>query len=406
MKTQIEGLGLKDVICNTSWAGWTLLARPVIYFLFSRRRDLEAYSSVDFTAIVFIFYSVIAFIVGWRALANSRSRIGVSVLTRSPIVIFIVYSLWAVASMFWSVNYQLTGFRAFECIAMTFLIVAVIQDLFETGSVRFVILWSLLFCTWDIIWAVCRAALWAPSLSVLLEVSQMMSTCFFFMALYFIPRRWYNYLIMVMSVFSMSTVAYIGMALGSVSSFWNEGRTRLIAIVGAFVLLLTVIAVGPQKLLKDTIFFDKDEISLEETSGRDHLMEISIATMNKYPMGLGFFAAEPYVLYAANYGAISAHNSLFSAGIGMGIPGVIIMALFFIAIGKVTISQFIPEKYKSIVIGCFCVAFLHCMGNPSIGTRVFGAWIPCMYIFVLICSLYIYSKYYYVEGSDIEDNDK
>lgn len=48
-------------------------------------------------------------------------------------------------------------------------------------------------------------------------------------------------------------------------------------------------------------------------------MDATIECVERYPMGLGFFAAEPYVLYAKNLGAISAHNSLFSAGMGMGI---------------------------------------------------------------------------------------
>ncbi len=397
MKTQIEDFSVKDLIRSTSIPGWVLLARPVIYILFSRKRDLNAYSAVDFSAMIFIFYAFVAFIIGVRALSKSETGFGMAILRRSPISFFIAYSILGIVSVLWSVIPTLTGFRAFECIAMTFLIVAVIQDLFESGDLKYVVLWSLFYCCWDIIWSILRTAQWTLEIGNLLEASQMMSTSFFFMALYFIPRRWYNYLIIVMSVFSMSTVAYIGMGLGLISAFWREGRTRTIAMFAGFGLVIAIIGIGPYAILKNTIFFDKNDISIEETSGRNHLLEATIDCVENYPFGLGFFAAEPFVLYAKNLSAISAHNSLFSAGMGMGVPGILILSLFFMTLGCNIFSKYIPDDYRAIVIGCFCVAFIQCMGNPSVGTRVFGAWMPCMYIFVLICGLYVYGKFYEIK---------
>ena len=99
-------------------------------------------------------------------------------------------------------------------------------------------------------------------------------------------------------------------------------------------------------------------------------------------------------MYAKHFGAISAHNSLASAAMGLGIPGIIVLSLFFISMGVTVFSKHIPRDYRSCMIGCFCVAFVHCIGNPSVGTRVFGAWMPCMYIFVLICGMYVYDKYF------------
>ena len=80
---------------------------------------------------------------------------------------------------------------------------------------------------------------------------------------------------MIMSIFSMSTVAYIGMALGSVSTFFGQKRYRT-AVILAFMILGTVIAViGPYKFIKDTVFFDKESISIHETTGRDKIMEVA-----------------------------------------------------------------------------------------------------------------------------------
>jgi type III secretory pathway component EscS len=297
--------------------------------------------------------------------------------------------------MFWSVNFALTAFRTFECLSMALLIIATIQYLFENEDTEGVIRWSLYYCTITIFFEIIGILKWARTFGEFQEASQMTSTTFFYMALYFAPRKWYNYLIIFMSVISLSTVAYIGMAIGLVSSFWNK-RYQCLSFIMALSLIIVCLSIGPEKVLKDTLFFDKQEVSLKQTSGRDKLMDITIKTVEKNPIGLGFFAAEPYIFYRHHYHAISAHNSLFSAALGLGIPGLIIIVIFFFRTGIILLSNSMDEKYRSMLIGCFCVAFLHCMGNPSVGTRVypFGAWMTGMYIFVLICAMYADKKYY------------
>jgi len=399
MRTQIADFDFKDIFKTTTLAGWTLLAHPVIYIIFSRRRDLNAYSDVDTSALIFILYAFIAFFIGYRTIFSSTASLGKNILFRSPILWFLIYSVMGLGSMTWSVIPALSGFRAFECISIALLIIAVIQQLFETGrDLRYVILWSLFYCTWNILWSILRVSQWATSFSDLLESSQMMATSFFFMALYFAPRKWYNYLIITMSVFSMSTVAYIGIGFGAISAFWTQGKTKVVTILLSFVLMILILWIGPYTLVKNTIFFDKKDISIEETSGRNHLMDATIDCVEHNPFGLGFFAAEPYILYTKNLGAISAHNSLFSAGLGLGIPGIAIFSIFLLSLGYCTFSKYMPRTYKPIIIGGFCVAFMHCMGNPSVGTRVFGAWMSGMYIFVLICAFYILGKGYEIES--------
>lgn len=393
MKTQIEDFEFKGLFKTTTFAGWVLLIRPIIYIIFARRRDLNAYSSIDISAILFIIYSVIAFYIGIKVIFKQKTTIGRFTIVESPLKWFMLYSIIGILSMIWSVSPALTGFRAFECIAMTLLIVAVIQELLETRSIAYVFLWSLFFCTWDIFWSLVSAVRWTTNIGVLLESSQMMATTFFFMALYFTPRKWYNYLIMIMSIFSMSTVAYIGMGLGCVSAFWRNGKAKSIAVFVAAIISVLALIVGPYAILKNTIFFDKEDIVVTETSGRDHLMDVTLDCMDKYPVGLGFFSAEPYVFYAKHLSAISAHNSFFSAGLGMGYIGIALFAIFLFYLVKSVFSKFINDEYRPILIGCLCVAIMHCMGNPSVGSRVYGAWIPGMYIFALISCLYVNGKF-------------
>ena len=373
--------------------GILLLIRPLIYLSFSRRRDLDAYASVDFSALVFIAYSFVCFIVAWNTLSKSKSPFSKLLTMYTPLVWFIIYTLYGAISMIWSVSPFLTGFRAFECMAMILLIVAIMQTLFTTCNLSKIIDWTILYVVVEIIFSLLRTLRWTANLSWLLESSQMVSTVFFFMALYYPRKKWYHYLIIVMGLFSGSTVAYIGMALGSISVLWRNTKHKALILFGVFAVSMTIIIIGPQKVIKDTIFYDKEAISLENTSGRDHLMEVSKEAIKEHPWGLGFFAGEPYVLYSRGLHGINAHNSLFSAGIGMGYVGIIMMAMFLLGVAFKVFSKKIPEAYRASLIGCFFVGFLHCMGNPALGSRVYGAWLPVTFLFTLTCSFYVYGRY-------------
>jgi len=68
MRTQIEGFGLKDFFRVVGLPGWLLLAQPILFILLSRRRALNAYASVDASAVVFIIYAVFAFMSDIRKL--------------------------------------------------------------------------------------------------------------------------------------------------------------------------------------------------------------------------------------------------------------------------------------------------------------------------------------------------
>jgi len=374
--------------------GILLLSRPLLYFLFSRKRSLNEYASVDTSAIIFILYSIIGFYYAYKELSNEDSVFGRLILTHSPLIMFLIYTTLGIISMAWSVNMALTGYRAFECFAYILMIVATLNRLFSYEDNNLVIKWSLLFIIVDIFFAITQVAKSQFNLSYILEASQMMSTTFFFLALYITQKKWYNHFIMVMAIFSMSTVGYIGIAIGCISAFWITGKAKVFTLLIASILILVTISIGPYTILKETIFFDKQDISIHETSGRDHLMNATFDCLEKHPLGLGFFAGEPYWLYAKHFSAISAHNSLFSAAIAMGFVGLILMGLYLMGMAKIVFSKYIPIQYRPAMIGIFCVALMHCMGNPAIGSRVFAAWIPVSYAFILICAFYIQGKYF------------
>lgn len=374
--------------------GKFLIARPLIFLFFSRKRDLNAYAAVDVSAMVFIFYAVLCFFVAVRELNRPQQTFGRDLITNSPLFWIIAYTLLGVVSMFWSVNLQLTGFRAFECMSMMLLMVAVVQNLFAEGGCNIAIKWTLLYVTVDIIFSIVKALSYTTDVFELMQTSQMMATTFFYIALYQSEKKWWHYLIMVMSIFSMSTVAYIGMALGCVSMFFWKQKYRTTVFIGSLILGTIILVIGPHKFIKETVFFDKKTISIHETTGRDHIMDVSIQALENKPEGYGFFAGEPYLLYHKNLVAINGHNSLFSAAMGLGIPGMLLIIIFFVMMVKITFSRYISPKYRARLIGCFIVSFLHSMGNPGIGSRVYGGWMPAMYATVLICGFYVYGKHY------------
>lgn len=373
--------------------GILLLIRPLIYLIFSRGRSLNEHASVDFSAFIFIVYAFICFIIAFKTLKKEKSSFSKLLMTSTPLLWFIIYTIYGTISMIWSVNFALTGFRAFECMAMILLIVAIMQRLFTTCSLDKIIDWTILFVVIDIIFSLIRYAQWTTNIFILLTASQMCSTVFFFMALYYSKKRWHHYLIIIMSILSGSTVAYIGMAAGSISILWRKTKYKPIIILGTIIITFVIYVIGPYKVLMETIFYDKETISIKETSGRDIMMELSYKTVEKNPYGYGFFAGEPYIIYSNGLRGITAHNSLFSAGIGLGYPGIIIISIFLTGMFFAVFSRKIPPHYKASLIGCFFVGFLQCMGNPGVGSRVYGAWLPVTYLFILICSFYVYGKY-------------
>ena len=374
--------------------GWLLIARPIVYLIFSRRRDLNAYATVDASAFVFIIYAVMCFFFSLRELNNKEAGFGRRLIYRSPLFWFVLYTTLGAVSMLWSVNLELTGFRAFECFSMLALIIAIIQKLFEQEDFDIIIRWTLLYVTVDIVFSLIRALFYTTDVMMLLQTSQMMSTVFFFMALYDTHKRWYHYFIWAMAIFSMSTTAYIGMALGCISLFWGKEKYRIHVLIGSIILGCVITIIGPYKFVKETVFFEKETISLHETSGRDKIMNVAVDALLQKPEGYGFFAGEPYLLYAKRLGAINGHNSLFSAAIGLGIPGIVLISIFFLGMFRIVLSRRIHAEYKPTLIGCFMVAFLHCMGNPGLGSRVFGSWLPVMFLCTLVCGFYVQGKYY------------
>ena len=375
--------------------GWLLLAEPIINLLTARRRDLDAYATVDTSAAITIAFYLIIFLVVLFKKDKRGNTLRWTVFFQTPMMWFFIYTLYGFISMLWSVNFQLTGYRAFECLTMMLLMMKVWSCLFSSKDTSKVINWCLLYVSVQVICQIVSVLKWSSNILVILSSSQFVSTTFFYMALYHPHKRLIYYLIIVMSILSGSTVAYIGMVIGLVSLYFNKSKNKFPIFVLTLLGLILVSTIGFQEVIKETIFYDKETISWEHTSGRNQIMEIVIQALDQQPLGYGFFAGEPYVLYNSFSGAINGHNSFFSAALGLGYVGIIILLFFFIGMFRVTFSNIIPHEVRRSLSGCFFVGFLHCMGNPGIGSRIYGSWMPVMVLFTMICSFYVYNRKYH-----------
>ena len=375
--------------------GMLLLFYPVMMFLIARRRDtVGAYATVDASASIMILFSFAAFAVGlYYLFIRPKTRIGRRLLCSGPILTLLIYHLWAWCTCFWSVDFKLSFFRAFECISFMLLIVALFQELRSKATYEQIIDWSMLFITFII----CSNLLikFRIGAGITPYATQYESTLFFFMALLYCRNFLQKYLTITLAVLSMSTAGYVAMAGGSF--FILGGKNRNFA---PYLLIFTLAGVvfafvDYKDVLRVTVFRNHPEIVekwdfVSNSSGRNTIHEIAFKAFKEHPVeGWGFVACEPYISHKVSWGAglISFHSGYLSALVGTGLVGFTIYSLFLIALVIKIMSKRIPNVYRPLIRSTFVVILAHTLSNPGIGTRVTGSWLPAFYLVTLISTL-------------------
>ena len=379
---------IKQSLIMAGFSGVLFSFRPVVYAIFERRRDYTEYSSVDNSALVFIAYAVLSFIVAFREIQKNHQKFYSRLFFHSNLVIFEIYSALAFLSIFWTVNVPLTGYRAFECVSQLLIISVVVAKLQLEHGTRQMLAWILSwYVCFDII---CHIIKHIPAWDTMLQLSQMTATVFFFLAIFNAPNKFIKYLIAVFSIFSSSTTSYIGMAIGTFSMFWGNKRLKATATLLCVVLICAIASFGTYRVLKNTVFIKRSEIGLEYMNGRDMLwINAFTAAAEKPWTGYGFFAGEPYILYRHYTGAINAHSSFCSALLGLGYPGFVLISLYILSYIPILLGKNSFGQYRAALMGCYAVAVCHCIANPGIGSRVFGSWTSVMTLFVMINAIAI-----------------
>jgi len=394
---------IRKAIKSGGAIGILLLAYYLIELFFSRGRDASQASVIDASALISIIYSFLCIYVAFKTcMSKPYNRLTSKILTNSPIKWIFYYTIWGGVTSLWSVNLPMTAYRSIECIALMMLMVAVVEQLIVNRGNEQLLEWTAVFIFFSIILRLLLYIKGGASTTLHLgddgtiyNCAQMIAPIFFYLPLYVQMPRIVKFVIYGFAVVSMSTVGYIGMAMGAISAFWGNKILRSLAIVGTIVLIVLTFAFGAESLLLHTVFAEKSTVSYEETSGRNTVWEYGMERAAEKPIaGWGFAAGERTLVEEIGMmGVIGMHNCFMSAYVGCGLIGLFFMIMFWWKLFRAMLSRYIPPKIKPLFIALFCGAFIESFANPGIGNRVYGSWMASTLVAVLICVVYTVNKY-------------
>jgi O-antigen ligase len=391
----VSKIGILDFFLLGGVPGALFLFRNFLYVLVLRQREAQEMASVDGAAGVQALFTGLVFLVALYYFIH-YDLIRYFIWT-SPFKWFFLFYGLGLVSAFWSSDPLLTIYRSLEAIAYALLIFAVVYTLYIKVGAEGLLRWLL----WYAVYAIFMGAMGrikllgfqAFGLRTFLE-QQMNSTPFFFLALLFPLSYWIKIPILSISILSLSNTAYLGMGLGLTALKEGNKYLKAIFFFGGLLVLIVILYVGTTDFLKNTIFFGKKGVGLEYTSGRDKIADLAwTASLERPFSGYGFVAGELEIIsLSRGSGIIGAHNGLLSALLGMGVPGALILLFFLIHMWRVSQSKVFPDLIRSAFYASFLMILVHTLGNPGIGSRVYGAWIPSVLILTVISVLQAHFK--------------
>lgn len=390
---------MKVTFRNTLWAagfpGFLLIFRDILSFFTRRVRDIDQAATLDTSAGIQLMYIFLIFTVGlWHYLNSKNTK---KIINESPIKYLIIYHILALVSAVWSINSGLSFIRAFEAIAYILLISSVFSYLINRYSAYNILRWVLFYAVIAIFFSVlARARLLGIgifSFDIFLT-EQFNSTAYFYLALLFPISMIVKSIILSISLLSLSNTAYLGIALGLIGLSYGAKKQRLMFYIIIVTIVSFISIFGIESVLKSSVFFGREEIGIEHTSGRDRIIELTFESIKQKPLlGYGFVAGELFIIGERFDRVIGAHNGLASALIGIGIIGGIIFITFllntFLTVVK---TKYLNSYYKSMFLATLILVTVHSMGNPGIGSRVYGTWIPSVVVITCMLSVILKNK--------------
>lgn len=398
---------IKSILNSGGLPGYLLIGYWMVQAVFQRGK-IDA-TAIDGAAIIFMLYTFVCLGVSSYSVFFDKRIVVLNleekILFNTPVIWFIMYTVLGLVSAIWSLQYQLTIYRSIESLAMFLLMVATVKGLISKG-IPVLIQWTIYYVFFTIIirfmGALSQGVGFGFSIGYggVFQCAQMIAPVFFYLGVYHAEKWYVRWTFIIFSILSMSTVGYMGIALGLSTLAFGNTKLKTVAALIVFLLLIMVLLVGPKTLLKNTVFIEREDISMKNTSGRDQVWEMGYRWFKERPFtGYGFTAGETYLIRngeGRTY-VIGMHNSIMSALVGVGVFGAVFLVLFFLGMFLITFSRHMPLKYRPALIAIFLSAFVQSMGNPGIGFRVYGSWMSAMYVCVLIAGIYVYNKYHYKE---------
>ncbi len=409
MKKEKDLLPLHKLFIAAGLPGILLFTWSILIFAVTRRREYNAYDVVDDSAYIQIIFTFGVFVLLVYMLFSEQQKR--KFFFSSPQIYLFLYTIVCLLSMLWAPNVFMTGFRAFESLTYLLLVSLVAYNLVVNVSVEEIIEWGILWIIWDIIWSI-AVKVKLSGYDVLLwpfEASRLTVPIFFFFALMLTQRKLFKYIILLFAILSVSNKVFFGIALGMLGFFWGDSRYKGWLFLAILAISVTLIFVNLDELLRNTLFYGRESVSLSNTSGRDKIWKIAWEAFQQKPfLGYGYVSGENAVLYTKFNGAINAHSSIFSGLLGTGIAGTIFLILYFGSAFKKAGSRYFPShKWRPAMVSTVIMCIVVSLTAPGIGSRVYGSWLPVVLVFTFISALeYKFNIIYHVYNTQRNTYDE
>lgn len=256
--------------------------------------------------------------------------------------------------------------------------------------------WVMLWAVWDISWSIVNNvhSMGVGYLAYPFGAARLSSGFFFFLALFLCRRKVARWVVMSFSILSLSNKNYFGIGLGLIPGLiFGQAKAKRLAL---FCIGLSVVAflIGGMSIVQNTLFYGKEGVGMEYTTGRDKVWEMSLDLGMQRPLeGYGFVAGEKDALNEAGRGAvISTHSMFMSAFLGVGLAGPILLTCFFAGVTRRCFHRSIPGEWRPALIGTVIMAFVISNAAPGLGGRVYGSWVPAVLVTVLVVCISEYPQ--------------
>lgn len=381
--------------------GYLLLGYYIIQFVFARAKtDMAA---IDVSAAVFALYAFGSGLYSFRLLCKGKNKRFLNwVFLKSPIKWFGLYTLLCLISSLWSSMVILSAYRAVECLGLLLLNMAVVCTLIHRCTSQQVMLWSVTYSFLNVL--LTFGVGMKGGVYLALYNSQFPSTIFFYLAFYLAPTKYMKYPMMAIAFLCKSVTGYVGMAFGMISLMFGNRKYRILGGVLGLGIVIAISVMGVEDFFNQTLFASKDgvlvdgQIDENKTSGRmfvwsetNEIME----SQGKQWTGVGFVVGEMMIarMLHGSGSVIGMHNGFLSAYVGTGYIGFLLFSFFMLAVVGLVLRNHVPKEYRAVLIACICVILFHTYGNPGLGFRVYGTWMPAMFVIMLMVGMEYKSRF-------------
>lgn len=378
---------LRLLIRQGGIAGYLLFLHSPLELATTRGRT-EGYDTIDGSAMIQILYAAICGIYALRYCAMPRNRGAVRVLISNPVVFFLLYCILCGASALWSPKPVYTAFMAFQCMAFLMLIVVALCEVDRQCSLQDVIEWVMLWVVWAMFWAITVKVrmLGVGAVVYPFALIKLLPGVSFFLGLYLCRRRLFGWIVVAFTILSLARSNYFGLVPGLLCGVLLGDRKAKMLTVGCLgILTICILAFGVEEVVQNTLFYGKEGIGWEYTTGRDKVFSLSWElSLDRPIVGYGFVAGERDILLDSYRAAISTHNMFFSAFMGVGFLGPVLLSLYFVGTLVVCLGRGVPGAWRFSFTATVFMVFTVSMTNPGLGGRVYGAWVPSVVVITAI----------------------